>query len=350
MFIDDTYHGQRPDWRSTGVTRKGALFGVELEVYHPRSREVAADSLDNLKLGKYPAPVAERDGSIDRHRGVEIICPPLPRQEVVDDDGYIARLMQALRDAGTEPDPLAGYGLHINVNVVDWDVKHKLLVQFLLNKFARFGTAVGRRLNGFGQYLPTFHYNRTPGGSLNLVTFPGGKHSAAWIRGAPGVNPGTGAGLVMEVRFPKSTLNIQHIREALDYIEAVRAWVAAAPNHTEACCFLHNWRHEQYSEPLAGVFLHWCQTHRPQIAELISNVGVLPIKGKRLTTMQELVADPASVSDHDPARGFSYARLSNDGVKKQAIRISKIIGKGSGLQGEQDGQGRIVASSIKAAD
>jgi hypothetical protein len=168
MLIGE-YHGDMPDWRRTAVTRKGDLFGIELEVEHPTHRQQVADALDDFDGGDHPLPAVERDGSLNPERGLEVICPPLPLSDILDDDGYIARLMRLLRESGVELEQRHGCGMHVNINVVDWTPQEKLLVQWCLNAFSQQGTHVGRRgattevarrmVHTFGNYIPRFKYS-----------------------------------------------------------------------------------------------------------------------------------------------------------------------------------------------
>lgn len=347
MFIDDHYHGQQPSWRDTKVTRKGELFGVELEVFHPRGRANAADALDLLNPRKYPRPLAERDGSLDRARGVEIICPPLPRKEVTEEAGYMSELLGHLRDAGVPAEQPEGYGMHINVNVVDWEPKHKVLVQYLLNKFSRTAPVIGRRTAGFGSFIPRFRYLREPGGHLSLVTYPGGKHAAAWLRGSTGVLAGTGASVVMEVRFPKATTATEHIRLAVDYVTAVREWTAAAPNHTEAVCFIGETLAGADAHVAESLFVSWCSKRYPELHKLFAEAGIEGLKGKRLETAANILS--SGDLNLTTENRITHDSSSTDGAKKQILRISSLLGKGAQLAGQQDARGNTIVSTIKAA-
>jgi hypothetical protein len=347
MLIDDNYHGQQPDWRDTKTTRKGELFGIELEVIHPKNRSHTADALDDLDIGKYPAPIAERDGSLDRVKGVEIICPPLPRKETVEEGGYMDRLLSLLREAGVPDEQPGGYGMHVNVNVAEWEPKTKVLVQYLLNKFYSLGAVIGRRQTGFGSFMPRFRYTREPGGGLSLVTYPGGKHSAAWLRGGNGVTAGTGGSVVMEVRFPKSTTNLADIRNAVDFVSAVRDWVSAAPNHTEAVCFVGQHIDGVKNRVAEALFLGWCHKYRPELFALLKNSGVEPLTGKRQAVAFSAFEENENIAN--PWDGIRYDERTVNGNKKQILRIGALLGKGAQLTSQQDERGNILASTIKAA-
>jgi hypothetical protein len=347
----DQYHGTMPDWRRTTTTRAGLLFGVELEVEHPVNRQEAANALDNFEGGNYPLPAVERDGSLDPRRGVEIICPPLPMEEVRAENGYIARLMGRLRASGVTPDQRAGCGMHVNVNVVDWAPQEKVLVQWCLNAFTNVVRLVGRRRETegddrtFGAMNRVFFYHLDAANlGLTLSTFPGGKHSSAWLRApAPGFPAGRGDALVLEARFPRSSLEIKDLHSAIDFITAIRDWIRAAPNHTQAGILLC----ETVDKPLVmeGLFLRWCHKHRPELLrqwgvrdELIDTVP----KGKRLQVATRIYEETNDVTD---TTGFCPRQ---PGCKEQVLRISTLVGKGSGLAGKPTGYGRIDPASVRA--
>ena len=344
------YHHSVPDWRRPQHPKAGQLIGVELEVYHYEGSEYAAEALDSVDYGPYPAPFAEEDSSLDEDRGVEIICPPLPLEEAVSSTGYIARVMRALDETGTNRgDELGGYGMHVNINLEGWSGKEKLLVQYLINAFSGFGERVGRRDGeGAGGYVPTFRYERLSQEGLTLCTHAGDKHCAAYIRRAVRNGPeGVEEGRVMEVRFPKTTLEIQDLRNVIDYVFALRDWVRAAPNHTEAACFLAQIAGNTGRSAVEHVFGAWCTKHRPGVADILGySSDHKHLLKKRLDVMREMgfINDINHVGLHhndpsDPA-----------GAKKQAERICKIISSGARLQGELTaGSGGFVSASTVRA-
>lgn len=342
------YHRNTPDWRKTTATKKGQLVGIELEVFHGKGKQYAANSIDDFDPGDFALPLAEDDSSLCRERGVEIICPPLPLNEVKGEAGYIARLLQNLADAGTEENPTVGYGMHININLDGWTPEEKLATQYVLNKFETFGKRVGRRATGFGRYWKSFRFRRQAGGSVRIDTHNGDKHCAAWLRGTAAARSGSYESQVMEVRIPKSTLNIEHVRQAVDYSFAIRDWVSVAPRHTLACCFL-----DYVSGGVSNLeadFLRWCVKNRPEIAAIIAPGEVPPKeKGTRLQRAQHLLMSQEEVQCSFNNVGIYTNDRTNPDRKKQAVRISNLIGKSLNLEGELDQDGRIVASTLRAA-
>lgn len=243
-------HTSMPSWRAHGVRKKGDLVGVELEVFHAEGNSVAADSLDKVDFGKYPRPIAEIDGSLCRVRGVELVLPPLPTQEVISDNGYLAKMITALKGAGVtngERPSGTGYGLHLNFNVADWTPNERAVVQYALNAMNRVGRNVARRDSGFGNWAPRFNLLRAghtvtkAGGRsrIALSTWPGNKYAAAWIRPTPGGNV-EADGTVLEFRAPRSTLLLGDVQLAVSYVAAVRQWVSAFGGDALAACYLHS--------------------------------------------------------------------------------------------------------------
>lgn len=358
MALIGQYHGEMPDWRVTGLTKTGELFGIELEVEHVADRQVAADAVDAVDYGGHPPPVVERDGSLSETLGVEIVCPPLPIANVMDEDGYIARLMRKLRESGVPSKQRESVGMHVNVNVVDWTPQEKLLVQWCLNAFYAGASHVGRRGNGgFGSFIPTCRYAREVDGSLRMDTFPGGKHSAAWLRSPGNRFPaGRGNALVMEARFPRSTLEIKELHDAIDYITAVRDWVRVAPNHTQAGVLLATIMGG--AAAMEGLFFRWCLRYRPHVnlpTHIVNGADKLADllgDGNRLEVMTRAYEkqDENRRTNPDMARaGFVNGQ---PGSKEQILRISTLISKGAGLEGESVysnvyGQHLINPSSVR---
>lgn len=346
------YHADLPDWRKTTSAKKGQLIGIELEVNHKKGKHLAADALDSFEPGKHPAPLTENDSSLDTEQGVEIICPPLPLAEVVDDEGYIHRLMKNQAEAGTDKDPTVNYGMHININMDGWGPEEKLLVQYLCNRFYTTGTTLGRRTQGFGRYTPTFKLVRMPGGSVSISTWPGDKHAAAHIRQATMQSlPGGVDGTVIEVRLAKSTLDIEDLRVMIDYIFALKNWVAIAPRHTLACCFLDRLSGDgiRTISPLEKMFKYWCRKNAPTVYAAMEGRVAEEIQAKpnRLTVMQKLISDNLTELNFRNT-GIHYDKST--GCKEQAVRLSTAVSKGLKLQGEFAYNGLLFATTVRPAN
>lgn len=334
------YHANTPDWRRTDHPKSGILIGIELEVFHPDGKQYAANVLDEFDPGEFALPLAENDSSLCSSRGVELICPPMPIDEAVSPDGYVGRLMDSLKKVGTKPDPSVGYGLHININVADWSEEEKQAVQYLLNRFSGFGLVIGGRATGFGSYHPVFYLRRQGGGRLQINTYNGDKHCAAWLRRQ---------GRVMEVRFPKSTLDINKLKQAVDYVFALHRWVSRAPKHTLACCFLDYISPNDY---LAGRFYQWCCKHRPEVASLLQPKAPIPntpYKGGRLKGAQQEFTETSTNNARLMQVGIHAHGRSDSSTTEQSIRISNLIGKSTDLEGELAESGRLYAPSIRIA-
>lgn len=353
------YHTDQPDWRRTTHRKTGDLIGVELEVYHEYGKQEAADALDNFGYGaEYPRPLAEDDSSLDGDYGVEIICPPLPVDEVVKKDGYICTLMSVLEQAGTRKEPGEGYGMHVNVNMHDWSDEEKLAVQYLLNRFYNIGVLLGKRSTGFGEYTSIFKLTRANSGMVCISTWPGGKHSAAHIRrGTTESRPGGADGTVIEVRLAKSSLDIENLKVIIDYVYALRNWVRVAPKHTIACCFLdyalskepgmsRSFRDAGIDSEMEKMFTHWCKKQAPGLYTLLKagNIQQLAPKPNRLLVMQALTKG-RNLKDALHRMGVHDDQSLSS--PEQAVRISTIVGKSTGLQGEFATNGLIYASTLR---
>lgn len=275
------HHGSMPSWRAHGVPKRGDLVGLELEVFHEDGNGAAADSLDGVDFGTHPAPIAEIDGSLSRSHGVELVLPPLPKDEVLADKGYVARVLEALAKAGTAPGETRGegYGLHLNFNVAEWSPNEKAVVQYALNGLYSVGRIVARRSTGFGHWNNVFNMFRAGhtvdrGGSKSRIavsTWPRGKYSAAWIRGNAGVEA---TGTVLEFRAPRSTLELGDVHLAMNYVYAVRQWAKSFGGDALAACYLDSLTSIRGSSQLEREFLcYWHHISPENMKATIRKIG-----------------------------------------------------------------------------
>jgi hypothetical protein len=341
------YHSGGDGWRNPAVQKFGQLFGLELEVEHPRDRQIVADALDTFDPGEHPGPVAERDGSIDRHRGVEVILPPLPLAEVVGEGTYVARLLDTMRRAGTLAVPGLNYGLHVNINLDGWSAIEKKLVPHLICSFTEVGIEIGRRGSHEAYlYQPEIFLNLQRENRLEIQTgMVNNKYRAAHVRNG---------GQVMEVRFPHSTLDQQDIRNVIDYVFALREFVAGAPNQTLAACMVSNvnWNWGV----LKGLFTYWVRRTGRKLAApraLKAIEARYPVTTSRYRFEQTLERAEWQVAPRLQNRfihmGVEHA-IANPDYKEQAVRISTLISKGLDLKGEyHPATGRIRAETIRSA-
>lgn len=359
------YHEYREPWREPRLL-EGELYGLELELRHPTNRQVLADALDGFPRGRSPAPIAERDGSLDELRGVEIICPPLPLAQVTTEQGYIGRLMRTMKEAGAEEEVPATYGLHINVNLHGWGREERLLTQYLLNLFDEEGTKVGRRPGHArgGAYRPVFTV--VPDGHTNLLklnTFNGDKHCAAFIRRTGGGLQGDADGGVMEVRLCKSTLNVQDVKDTIDYVQSIRAFVRAAPRDTIKCIFWARALEDtQTKELLRQLYLEFTKRRSPDVLRILGvDADMVPLnRGSRTDKARQVVEQLLDAHYGDRERGNIrkiVAGVSFNGpyarVKEQIFRVGTLLGGRARLQGEfNTTAGRVTcpAASIRAVD
>lgn len=229
------YHEQRPEWR-TGLRLSGEWVGLELEVMCLDGRRAAANALDSVDFGLFPPPIAERDGSLSSEYGVEIVCPPLPLEEVLRDDGYIARMMQQLQLANVD-EGTNGYGMHINFNVADWGDTVAETVTYLLSCDRQATEAAGgRRLTSACNGTVSF-YRQDVDEAPRLYA---SKYVPARLRTLDYTDAGEEVSPpdILEFRAPASTLVHGNLRRAIEYVFAIKNRVQQQPAKWYAACLL----------------------------------------------------------------------------------------------------------------
>jgi Putative amidoligase enzyme len=231
------YHSTQASWRQAVL--RGDWVGVELEVRNEQGNQVAANSLDAVNFGSYEPPIAEYDGSLSRLHGVEIICPPLPVEEVLAGDGYIARMMQALRDAGTHEGGI-GYGMHVNFNVADWPFLLRHVVAYALSARRVDTVAVGRRAlnhacNGRPAMMLVRRVDRE--GAFRQLVSDTSKYQPARMRTSSdsGEEP-----QILEFRAPASTLVHDNLAGCVNYVYDTADAIRPNLNLWAAVCFIHS--------------------------------------------------------------------------------------------------------------
>lgn len=229
------YHEQRPEWR-TGLRLSGEWVGLELEVMCLDGRRAAANALDSVDFGAFPPPIAERDGSLSSEYGVEIVCPPLPLEEVLRDDGYIARMMQQLQLANVD-EGTNGYGMHINFNVADWGDTVAETVTYLLSCDRQATEAAGGRLLTSACNGNVSFYRQDVDEAPRLYA---NKYVPARLRTLDYTDEGEEASPpdILEFRAPASTLVHGNLRRAIEYVFAIKNRVQQQPAKWYAACLL----------------------------------------------------------------------------------------------------------------
>lgn len=102
------YHDSPKPWRSNSYA--GPVLGCELEMLATGDRADVADIAGRHGL------FYERDGSLDRERGIEIIGKPMTLQEHQDKDGKWMRFLRDVQGKAIGWNAGVGYGLHVSVN------------------------------------------------------------------------------------------------------------------------------------------------------------------------------------------------------------------------------------------
>ena len=140
------YHGSPKPWRNTSY--KGLVFGCELELYATADRVEVSQIADRCGL------FAERDGSLDGERGIEIIGSPMSLADHQDKNGPWLRFLDAVQGKAKGWNAGTGYGLHVSVNRdgMSHYLTGKLLVFIHSNQELCEGIA-GRSANQWQKYV-----------------------------------------------------------------------------------------------------------------------------------------------------------------------------------------------------
>lgn len=186
--------------------------GVEIELFAEANTEFL-NALNEDITSEAQAMAAERDGSIDRYYGVEIISPPLPLEQAISKEGYFAKLMERIGGLYTVPN--TNYGMHISFNTVDWPLQVLDDVILFIRSAAPLGVRIGRRPPGYNQYWAAAWRQGqriTNGGQRNrstvVTTYNNGR---------------------MEVRLFLAPENFDQIRVGMQYVLAVKEYVTQNP-------------------------------------------------------------------------------------------------------------------------
>jgi hypothetical protein len=310
-----SYHSQQPDWRESALS--GKWIGLELEVHHNSGSDVVAQAMDQVEYGQWPAPILELDGSLDNRNGVEIVCPPLPVEEVLADNGYITRMMERLRAAGTE-ETRSGYGMHVNFNVSDWSYRQRQVVAYLLGwmtpEVARVAGRVATRATAG---VPSMRLGAFGGnGSRTVYTSPT-KYQPARMRQVDPSSPTW----VLEFRAPASTLDPSNLRRCVEFVYDVAERVESRVDLWLAACFAHS-----------------VMTQASSYSRVLVERMLTPVLPPLNATSEELQQFINSITVSDTIRMSSrndfvigdivYASVR---LPEQAIRICTLIAEGGEL-------------------
>lgn len=100
------YHSQVRKWESESPT--ALVYGVEVELLATTNRGEVA------RLAESCGFLAERDGSLDDSRGVEVIGAPMPFEDYAKPDSPWMKFLDGVQ--GHAKGGGDGYGIHVNIN------------------------------------------------------------------------------------------------------------------------------------------------------------------------------------------------------------------------------------------
>jgi hypothetical protein len=176
------YHGDAI--RNAWTVPKNAI-GVEIETYCKGNRNALANNVRNAHNC-----AAERDGSLDSSKGIEIITPPMSPCELLT---KIPAILDTIKAHNCESWKKSGYGIHVNIDCRNWDDKTKAT---FCNQFNAVNSTWLKAYAGRGDT----DYTKLKT-SDNEVEIPRCKYSAAGVK----------SGGRCEVRIFKSTLRTESV-------------------------------------------------------------------------------------------------------------------------------------------
>lgn len=220
------YHSRSSvDWRRA-ENLVGKAIGVELEV---EAHDNYAELLDSLPEHDHdvdgPAPHFEADGSLDSHRGVEIIFPPYSPQSIRDGSAYLMKAAKGLDDSG-RLNISTRCGMHMNVNAYGWSAHKRAVFVGIIHNMPR---PVLEELGG----RPLNHYcMQSPNPRLRAyATSPGDSHDYAVEHKHGGTR--------LELRFPAATVDLEHISLLATFIDYLDDYADAMPENWNVTTVAH---------------------------------------------------------------------------------------------------------------
>lgn len=206
------YHSHHPAWRNH-QSLDGGHIGVEFEVEASGSWS----SYSNLLrlLPDFPTgtgPITESDGSLDYERGVEIVFPPVPYEELKKATGVFGQCIRALHGHTRHN---SNTGMHMNVNVRGWTRRKIGLFLALINNLS------DAQLRNVGGRNPTGYCRADRNRSLESYSAFGATHGRA------AEQPTTTR---LELRFPQSSTDPKRIELLVDFIERLDKFTDTVPD------------------------------------------------------------------------------------------------------------------------
>ena len=204
-YVRREYHSQRPAWRNSTDLR-GKYVGIEFEcVSATQSYRDILNALPDFKFNR--GPLAETDGSLPSHRGVELIFPPVSYRQIKNSKSVFAKAMKALE--GKLSTRATSPGMHVNINTRGWSSNKIMLFCATVHNVPRDSLVYlgGRQLNRYCRLIP----------SRRLQSYDYGYHTVASVKGGR-----------IELRFPRPTTDHERIKRIVEFADVVERFTTKA--------------------------------------------------------------------------------------------------------------------------
>lgn len=198
------YHGVLRPWVVETLGIKPTMLGVEVEIKANSYKDAVfiRDAANELGI------VVERDSSLDRVRGIELIGPPIEARAYP--KSVWATLLETLGQRAVGWEAGAGYGMHVSMNLAGLDqVVQAAIIKMVSNNPNFFALMAGRLDTAYCRCLPKLP-TWTP---LDVLNHSYGHTQATSF--------GNGRG---EIRIFRSTVRIGTFLKNVELIAALRVF------------------------------------------------------------------------------------------------------------------------------
>lgn len=196
-YTRSAYHSRSPSWRNN-FRREGKYIGIEFELESKTSYQAVLHLLPNFP--NRHRPITESDGSLSSTYGLEIVFPPFLASTLKRKNSVFSRSIAAITPEFRESN---GAGMHMNINTRGWDLDVKTKFVAVINNLPR------KYLENIGQRALTSYCKQAEGWALDDYR-DACDHFAAEFKTDR-----------IEVRFPRSTTNLDRINNLIEFFAHV---------------------------------------------------------------------------------------------------------------------------------
>lgn len=197
--LNDYHSGPRP-WE--GDTIEGEVFGIEFEMEGPeRGRSKAIIAAHNRGF------ICERDSSLNRERGIEVIGAPMPFNQAV---RKWSALLAEFRELGCRAWNGSQCGTHISLNKSHYSELTLAKISTFINEQSALSILIAGRETDYASYDKA-HKRKD-----RITKYSGKCHARSFGRGACVIETER-----VEIRIFRSTLKTESFIKNIEYVRAV---------------------------------------------------------------------------------------------------------------------------------